>query len=159
MKKILSVTALSMGLAASPVLAQAPPATGQGGARFQRLADYLGLTEEQQASWKSLWDQHQTEMRPLWQEGRGLRQGLKAAMGVENPDPAAVGVATLALKQHRDKVRAAQEAFAGRLTSLLTPEQRTKFEAFEALRGSGPGFGRGFGRHRHSSQAAAPVQG
>jgi len=159
MKKILGVASLSIVFAVSSALAQAPPATGRVGARFQRLADYLGLTEAQQASWKSLWQQHQTEMQPLRQEGRGLRQNLKAAMGVENPDPATVGAATLALKQHRDRMTAAQEAFTGRLTALLNPEQKTRFEAFKAFQKTGPGFGRGFGRHRHSSEGSTPVQG
>ena len=103
-----------------------------------------------------MWQQHKTEMEPLRQEGRGLRQNLKTAMDVENPDPATVGAATLALKQHRDKMKAAQEAFTGRLTALLTPEQKTKFDAFKALRG-GPGYGRGIGR-RHASQSSTPVQ-
>jgi Spy/CpxP family protein refolding chaperone len=158
-KKVLGVALLSMALAASSALAQGPGAPGRGGARYQRLADYLGLSEEQQASWKSLWQQHQTEMAPLRQEGRGLRESLKAAMAAENPDPSTVGAAALALKQHRDKVMAAREAFTGRLSALLTPEQKTRFEAFRALRKSGPGFGGGFGRHGHSADVRPPVQG
>jgi Spy/CpxP family protein refolding chaperone len=147
MKRILGVTALAAGvLGAGAVLMAAGPqdpareGRGQDG-RFQRMAEYLGLTEEQQATWKSLQEQHRTEMEPLRQEGRELHERLKAATEAENPDPTAVGAATLALKQHREKARADQKAFAEKLGSTLTPEQKTKFDAFKA---SHPG---GYGKH------------
>ena len=59
-KTILGVMALAVGgLGAGAVLMAAGPqdparqGRGQDG-RFQRMAEYLGLTEEQQATWKSL---------------------------------------------------------------------------------------------------------
>ena len=149
--------------ARADVQAAAPHCRG-GAARADRLAQYLGLTEEQQASWKSLHEQHKTEMAPLWQEGRDLHQKLRTAMGAENPDPTAVGAATLALHQHREKVRTAEKAFQGQLTNLLTPEQKTKFEAFTAAdRGRGRHGGargwRGSKGGGPTSSPAAPVQG
>jgi len=147
MKKILSATALAAGvLGAGAILVtagpQGPAHQGRGeGGRYQRMAEYLGLTEEQQASWKSLHEQHKTEMEPLREEGRELHERLRAAIEAENPDPTAVGTATLALKQHREKARADRKAFTEKLTSTLTPEQKTKFDAFKA---SHPG---GYGKH------------
>jgi Spy/CpxP family protein refolding chaperone len=145
MKKILGATALAAGvLGAGAILVtagpQGPAHQGRGeGGRYQRMAEYLGLTEEQQASWKSLHEQHKTEMEPLREEGRELHERLRAAIEAENPDPTAVGTATLALKQHREKARAARQAFKEKLTSTLTPEQKTRFDAFKASHRGGPG--------------------
>jgi Spy/CpxP family protein refolding chaperone len=150
MKKTLSITTLAaVALAGVAVLAtaqpQGPARQGRGGeGRLQRVAEFLGLTEDQQAAWKSLQERHRTEMEPLRQEGRELHERLKAAIEAENPDPAAVGAATLALKQHREKAKAAHQAFTGKLTSILTPEQKTKFEAFQAKHRGGPGQPGGF---------------
>jgi Spy/CpxP family protein refolding chaperone len=145
MKKILSVTALAAGvLVTGVVLAtagpQGPGRQGRGEERLQRMTEFLGLTEEQQAAWKSLQEQQKAEMQPLMEEGRELHERLRAATEAENPDPAAVGAATLALKQHREKAKAAHEAFTQKLTGTLTPEQKTKFEAFQASH-------RGYGKH------------
>lgn len=145
MKKILSVTALAAGvLVTGVVLVTAGPQglARQGGGedgRLQRMTEYLGLTEEQQAAWKSLQEQQKAEMEPLRQEGRELHERLRTATEAENPDPTAVGAATLAFKQHREKARAAHEAFTEKLTGTLTPEQKTRFEAFQASHRGGYG--------------------
>jgi len=105
-------------------------------------------------------------MEPLMQEGRELHQRLRAAMDAENPDPAAVGAATLALKQHREKVKAAHEAFGERLKGVLSDEQKAKFEAFKTAHRAGPGRRGGFKGHRGpkggrpaESTPAAPTRG
>jgi len=123
-----------------------PGPRGRGEGRGERMAEYLGLTDEQKATWKSLHEQHKAEMQPLRQQGRELHQGLREAMDAPNPDAQVVGEASLALKAHREKVRASRDAFEKRLTGILTPEQKTKFEAFKAARGHrGPGGRRGPG--------------
>jgi Spy/CpxP family protein refolding chaperone len=133
---------------------------GRGAARAERMAEYLGLNEEQRATWKSLHEQHATEMQPLRQEGRELYQKLRATTEAPNPDPAAVGAATLALKQHREKMRAAEKAFEGQLTALLTPEQKTKFDAFRAAHREGYGRHGGFkGRRPIDERADNPPDG
>jgi Spy/CpxP family protein refolding chaperone len=173
MKKILGMTTLAAtvlaaGLAWAAVEPQRPGRPGRGAARFQRMAEYLGLTEEQQATWKSLHEQQKTEMEPLMQQGRELHQRLRAAMDAQTPDPAAVGAATLALKQHREKVKAAHEAFEQRLKGVLNDDQKTRLDAFKASHRGGPGGRGGFKGHRGPrgggpaetpSTPAAPTQG
>jgi Spy/CpxP family protein refolding chaperone len=138
MNKSLAISILGFALGATPILAATTDPGTDGGEhrggsqRFQRVADYLGLSEDQQTTWKSLFEKHKEETQPLRQEGRDLHQRLKAALNAENPDPAAVGAATLALKEHRAKMKAAHEAFTAQLTGTLTPEQKTKFEAFKS---------------------------
>ena len=130
------------------------------------MAEHLGLSEEQRATWKSLYEQHRTEMEPLRQEGRDLHERLARALDATSPDPTAVGLATIAMKQHRDKIKAADEAFQTRLTGTLSEEQKTKFEALKAANRGG--HGQGFSGHRgpkpggadeSSSAPSGPVEG
>ncbi len=136
------------------------PGGRDGGRHLHWLAEELGLTDEQEANWKALHEQNRTEMEPLRQEGRELREKLRASVEAPNPDPQAVGVATLALEQHRKAVEAAQKAFRERLSAVLTPEQKTKLEALKAQRHErrGPdGFGRrGEPGHRRGPAAVPP---
>jgi Spy/CpxP family protein refolding chaperone len=137
---------------------------GKGRLRRQGVADYLGLTDQQRESWRTLREKQREEMKPLVQEGRELRARLQEMLKEDNPDPTAVGQATLALKAHRQKVRAQREADEQELKGLLSPEQQQKLQAFETarrtLRGRRSDGFRGWGRHEMrgpgASQAPAP---
>ena len=173
MKKMWAVSVgLILALAQAPAFAQAPDASGgpgagggpgRGGRHFQQMANYLGLSDEQQATWKSLYAQHSANMKPLFQEGKQLRQQLQSAVNAPNPDPAQVGAATLALKGHRDKLKAEHDAFESQLTSTLSLDQKTKYEAYKAAgKGGRGGWGRGVGRGFHgspSSSSSSTTQG
>jgi Spy/CpxP family protein refolding chaperone len=167
MKTITKASILGVALGAAALLAgatqaQAPAGRGQGrgAAHFQRMAEYLGLSEEQQATWKSLSEQHRADIQPLMQEGRELHQRLKAATSSANPDPAAVGAATLAMKQHREKMKAANEAFQGQLAGILTPDQKAKFDTFKAShKGGRRGHRPGGRRHQPGSPDAPAAEG
>jgi Spy/CpxP family protein refolding chaperone len=168
MKTALGVTMAAAVLAAGVGWASAgtQPSGRQGGDRGQRMAEYLGLTEDQKATWATLREEHKAEMAPLREEGRALHDSLRSAMDAANPDPAAVGAATLAMKQHREKIKAAEDAFHTRLAGTLSDEQRTKFEALKAAHHGrrGQGF-RGHGGHKRgapdesSSVSPSPVVG
>ncbi|HXB54102.1 MAG TPA: periplasmic heavy metal sensor [Vicinamibacteria bacterium] len=169
--KSFGISILGVALAVTPVMAAsagAPADTGQsrgGERRLGRAADYLGLTADQQATWKSLFEQHKAEVEPLRQEHQQLHERLKAAMSAENPDATAVGEATLALKNHREKMKAAHTAFETRLASTLTPDQKTKFDAFKAAHHSHRHRGRRGGQKdgqpnpEAPGKPPAPVQG
>ena len=147
-------------------LALAVPAVAQVAGRERghalSFAEYLGLSEEQQASWRALREQHRREMQPLMEEGRELRRRLRETLRSGNADPAAVGTATLAVEAHRKKVRAAREAFGQTFQSLLSAEQKEKLEAFKAARKvgrcRGP-MGRRPRRTREGAVAPPPVEG
>ncbi len=165
MKATFGVVTLSVALAAASAALAGPDAgkrPGRDGRHLQLLADELGLTDEQEANWKALREQNRAEMEPLRNEGRELREKLRAAVEAENPDPQAVGAATLALEQHRKAVEEAHKAFRERLNGLLTPEQKTKLEALKAQRRErrGPdGFGRRGGPGRKPAPQAEPPAG
>jgi Spy/CpxP family protein refolding chaperone len=155
------IAAASLALAGSIASAQGPGERGKGHGRGQgqdgqRIAKYLGLTDEQVATWKTLHEQQRTEMQPLWDEGRKLHEALKASLDAPKPDPTTVGKATLALKAHREKMKASHEAFEAKLVAILTPEQKTKWDAMKELRGMRGPQGPGFGGHHGPSGPGGP---
>lgn len=131
--------------------------------RSAAIAEYLGLTDQQKASWRALEGKHREQLQPLRDEGRELRLKLRTALEAETPDAAAVGEATLALKAHREKAREQRKAFEQELRALLSPEQQQKLDAMKAARRS---LGRGRGhrgdrpgmreRRRNAVPASAP---
>jgi Spy/CpxP family protein refolding chaperone len=131
-RSILAVLAAA-GVLTGAALAQ--PEGRRGGGRFGRfeaMADYVGLTAAQRESFRSLREEQRKATEPLRSEGRDLHARLETALESDSPDPTAVGTAMIALKQHRAKMKAADEAFRGRMKAQLTPEQLEKLEAFEA---------------------------
>jgi Spy/CpxP family protein refolding chaperone len=158
MKRTIGVVTLGLALAAggaSLVAAgEGQKGSDRGARRGEWLAQELGLTAEQKASFESLREQHRSEMKPLMDEGRTLHERLRAALKAENPDPQAVGEATLAVEQHRKAVEASQKAFHEKLSAQLTPEQKAKFDALsERHRMGGRGWGRG---HREAPETEPP---
>jgi Spy/CpxP family protein refolding chaperone len=127
--------------------------------RADALAEYVGLSPEQRERVEALRAEHRREVEPLLSEGRTLHDKLRASLEVKNPDATAVGTAMIAVKQHRDKMKASADAFRARVKAELTPEQQQKLDAFEAARRvgragpgrrmgpgpGGPGFGGDFG--------------
>ena len=94
------------------------------------LAQYLQLTPDQAAAWKQIRSDAVTAAKPLVADLRDLRQQLAAA--VKANDEAAAGKLTLQIALAREQLRAAREAANAKLEAVLTPDQKTKFEAFQA---------------------------
>jgi Spy/CpxP family protein refolding chaperone len=136
------VAAVASALAIPEGLGPRGRGRGRDGGREARLAERLGLSEQQRAAWKSLHEEHEAEMEPLRQEGRELHERLQAEMKSENPDSAAVGTAFLELRKHREKLESSGKAYDTRLSGILDDEQKTRFEALKAAHG----------RHRHGSR-------
>ncbi len=157
MRGVGTLGAAAVLLAAVAVGAQpAPPAGGPGGpgrGMLQRMERALNLTSDQQAAFQKALDQQKPQMDALHQQMQDNRQKLEAALSADNPDPAAVG--TLAIEQHKlmQQGKALHDQLAQSLRALLTPDQQTKFDALQAMRGPGGWGGRG---HFGGGPAAAP---
>ena len=137
MKRVIGITILGAALGVAAVAAQ--PAgernrDGRKGRRGQAIVEYLGLTADQQAQWRSLNQQHREAMKPFHEEGRELRQKVREYLENDEPD-AAVGEAAKAVYAHRQAAKEARAAFEGELVSVLNEEQKVKYEAFKAARG------------------------
>ena len=62
-----------------------------------RLAERLGLSEDQQAQLKALREKDREASRPLFEAARQAHEAFREALEAANPDPAAVGRAALAM--------------------------------------------------------------
>ena len=128
MKRI--VLALCITAAASLALAQEPrmkmrmmgPDPGE-------IAATLGLSADQQAQWESIHQQLQANVEPLQHQLMVAHDQLESLASSSNPDATAVGKQFLAVRSIENQVKAAHEAAHAKLTAILTPDQKAKFDA------------------------------
>lgn len=111
----------------------------------------LDLTSEQNEKLKQLLAAERARLEPLRQEGRTLREALRASAGAPDADPAAVGTAFLKVRAHRTAMREGREASRAKLEAVLTPEQRARLAGWrdahrQMRRGAFAPGGRGHGR-------------
>ena len=106
-----------------------PMAGGPGGpgGNSAALAEYLGLTSQQRASWESIQSELHTTGRALHEQERTLAEQLESAT-----DATAIGNVVLQLRGIHTQLEAAKSAADAKFAALLTSEQQAKFAAFEA---------------------------
>ena len=71
-------------------------------------------------------------VKPLFDQHHAAEQQLQAAVDVTNPDPTAVGRAFLAMRAIDKQIQAAHESTHAKLTAILTPDQKAKFDAMHS---------------------------
>ena len=105
---------------------------GQAGplARVRAVLSKLDLSADQQARIKEIAEAARPAMREARERLRADRDALKAAVDTANPDPTAIGNATLKVKSDREAVRAEMKKLHDATVTVLTPEQKVKFEAY-----------------------------
>src|SRR5512142_2216073 len=107
------------------------------------LAQYLQLTQEQITAWQQIDKDTAAAVKPLSENARNLRKQVETALQGTNPDPAAVGKLVVAADAARDQIKSLQDAAKAKRLALLTPDQKAKYDAFEAatefLRANRPG--------------------
>jgi len=128
MKRI--VLALCLTAAASLATAQEPhmmkmrmgPDSGE-------IAATLGLSAGQKAQWDAIHQQLQSSVEPIFQQLRGAHEQLESLASASNPDATAVGTQFLAVRSLEKQLKAAHESAHQKLTAILTPEQKAKFDS------------------------------
>jgi Spy/CpxP family protein refolding chaperone len=135
MKRILVLTTIVL-LAAASVIA------GEGPARFEErgggeLAHYLGLTAEQSATWDAARAEFNSTIEPLARRHREIMSGVEATLKSGSADPCAVGNQMIAAQSIAGQIHAAKETLTQKQLSVLTPDQKSKYDAFVAARGEG----------------------
>jgi Spy/CpxP family protein refolding chaperone len=123
---------LGAGMVAAQPGPGGPGRRGPGGG--DKIARVLGLSEQQQAQVRQLMEAQRPKHDALREKAEANREALREALSAGNPDPTAVG--ELAIEGHRlrGEGRKLREAHEQALRQLLTPEQRTKFDALRSLR-------------------------
>jgi periplasmic protein CpxP/Spy len=140
MKRIFSLRNLALGgivLASCIVPLTALAARGNGGrgqdgagGRIRAVLEKLDLSSEQQAKIKEYAQASRPALRQARDQVRADRSTLKVLMDSPNPDPTALGNATLKLKASRQAMRGEMSKLRDATESVMTPEQKAKFEAY-----------------------------
>jgi Spy/CpxP family protein refolding chaperone len=137
MKRI--VLALCITAAASLAIAQEPhmkmmrmgPDSGE-------IAATLGLSADQKAQWDGIHRQLEASVGPLFQQIESAHQQLESLASSSNPDAAAVGTQFLAVRSLEKELKAAHESAHQKLTAILTPDQKAKFDSLHHDMAHGP---------------------
>jgi Spy/CpxP family protein refolding chaperone len=106
------------------------------------MARALELSEEQKAAFRELLEQQRPQIHALREQMHENHQKLTDALEGDDPDPAAIGQLAIQGQALRKQAEAQREQASQALRALLTPDQRTKFDALNSLRGHAP-FGLG----------------
>jgi Spy/CpxP family protein refolding chaperone len=105
------------------------------------LQQTLNLTPSQVTSIRQLAQNRRDQMKTIREQARPKFHHLMALLNQPNPDPAAVGRATIELKTIHDQAKAKQADIEQQLSKVLNPTQqqsvnhlRSEAETFMALR-------------------------
>ncbi len=117
---------------------------GHRGPREGGPIERLDLTDQQKDQILSIREKHRAENQPLFETAQKAHQAFRKALEKDGADAQSVGQAALAMRAAQKKLEAALAGEREEVKSILTPEQREKFEASEKRRREspdGPGFG------------------
>jgi Spy/CpxP family protein refolding chaperone len=117
---------------------------------FERLAEFLELSESQREQLAALHDAHTQGLAERFERLRAELETVHEMAGSESPDPTAIGERVIAMHREHEALEAAREAFHQEVEALLTPEQVERFAAWRASRPWLDDDSHGFrGRHPH----------
>ncbi len=154
MKKNLSIGIIMVALVAGPLYADAlaqnsaPTSqeavsadkdTGRWGKRgdrhFDRMAEVLQLTPEQQSQIKSIRTETREKTAPFKQQMRDLRQEMRQTSSVGTFDEDVVRSLAEDQAEIRTELMVEKARMRSRIHAILTPEQREKAEELRQMRG------------------------
>jgi Spy/CpxP family protein refolding chaperone len=137
MKRIILFIPL-ITLAATIAIAQQPRRMGPGGPPPPRLNEFLNLTPAQETQIDALHESMRTTIDPLFEAKRAEDEKLHSMIESANPDATAIGKQVLAIHAIDQQIKAAHDSMDQKISTLLTSDQRVKFEALIAMRRMGP---------------------
>ena len=144
---VLGAVVIALGVGPAAAMAQPPPRGERGPwmGQADRMAKFLGLSQQQQDQIRKLMEDRRGDRQALWEKLKTNREATQQALDNANPDPAAVG--ELAIEAHKlhQQMQALRDAQDKAIRDLLTPDQKVKFDAMKAMRPEGMGGPRGGG--------------
>lgn len=135
----IAALAASLGIA-TLCLAQGPkrgfggpggPGRDGGGAQFEALKTYLGLSDTQVAGLRQARTDAREQSKPTMQANAQKARDLRAEMSKANPDSNTVGRLMTEMKQSRDQGLASQSQVRDKSLAILTEAQKAKLKALE----------------------------
>jgi Spy/CpxP family protein refolding chaperone len=105
------------------------------------ISSALNLSTDQKVQWDAIHQQLETSVKPLFEQQHAAQQRLNAAVDASNPDATEVGRAYLAMRAIGKQIKAAHESTKAKVSAILTPDQKTKFDAMHSeMRHGEPGM-------------------
>lgn len=134
-KLIIGALALSVLLANATVEAQVGPGHGRGrGMHAGRMFENLNLTDSQKKTIGDLMASDRESRRPLMQRLREQRQLLNSASQKQPFDEAGVRFQAQEMAKLQSEMMVRRAAMMNRISTVLTPEQRAKWQESRAQR-------------------------
>ena len=164
MKKSALIVSLVLSLATTGLIAQPPgfghrgpggmngPGGPGGDHQLFRIAHALDLSEAQQEDWKDALAQHRESLQPLFDEMKMIQEQLDVLLGLDDPDPAEVGLLVIDQRGLRNDIGDSRGLLEAQLTDLLTPEQLAKWDEIKE-----EGRGRGHDGHGPRGRHGRPA--
>jgi Spy/CpxP family protein refolding chaperone len=107
----------------------------------EHVASALNLSTDQKVQWDAIHQQLEASVKPLFEQHHAAEQQLNAAASASNPDATEVGRAYLAMRAIDKQIKAAHESTKAKVSAILTPDQKTKFDAMHSeMRHGEPGM-------------------
>ena len=117
--------------------------------RLERITQYLDLDANQAEQWLEIIDDQQDRRTARRDQIMELRARFKETADQSSPDLEVLGQMALDIYTELEASRLERDQVKSDLDSILTPEQRERFEALQAARDfSGPKHHRGSKPHR-----------
>jgi Spy/CpxP family protein refolding chaperone len=101
---------------------------------FERLTEFLDLSAQQVEQWRQAREGRAEAIEGGIDETRGLHEQIREMLSADKPDAAAIGGLVIEAHRGMEAARAEREAFHAELMTILTPEQRQRFEIMQELR-------------------------
>jgi Spy/CpxP family protein refolding chaperone len=134
----IALTALVVGFALLPALAQRGPGGGFEGrgpeARLERLAERLELTDEQQEQLRQAFTAHRESLAPLREQKREAGAALRDAIRAESFDEDAVREAATNVAEIDVELAVARAAHRQQLRGFLSAEQLEQLDRLHERR-------------------------
>ena len=149
-RTIIAVVAVLIAVAGVHIAAVAQPHGyhDEMKAHIDAAASYLNLTAAQRASWDAALGEVESQNTALVAKNQAVNKQLHDALSAASPDACAIGNLAIQQRASMDALKTAHESIIGKLGSYLTPDQKTKFDAYvAAMRG---------GEMRHREGPAHP---
>lgn len=131
--KIGVAAALGLLLVTVGAVAGQGPWGGEGrrpGRVVKAALEKLDLTQAQKDKLRVIAEAAQTTMQVQREQRQADRAALRAALETPGPDATAIGNLMIRMKQNRDVARGERQRLHDATLSVLTPEQRNRFEAY-----------------------------
>ncbi|HYG63409.1 MAG TPA: Spy/CpxP family protein refolding chaperone [Thermoanaerobaculia bacterium] len=103
--------------------------TVMGGPGFgEHVASALDLTEDQKAEAKKIHEEVFAKSQPLMEQHSQQMEAVHALLDGDNPDATEVGTKMIAAHSYMKQVRTLHDEAMARFSTLLTAEQKAKFD-------------------------------